>query len=57
MSYVPTPAQAPTPQASGSRSGMKILTIIGACLAILFLFVASVILVRVVAVSVSVSLA
>ena len=37
MSYVPTPAQAPTPQASGSRSGMKILTIIGACLAILFL--------------------
>ena len=37
MSYVPTPAQAPTRQASGSHSGMKVLTIIGACLAILFL--------------------
>lgn len=37
MSYVPTPAQAPTPQASGSHSGMKVLTIIGACLAVLFL--------------------
>ena len=37
MSYVPTPAQAPTPQAAGSHSGMKVLTIIGACLAILFL--------------------
>ena len=37
MSYVPTPAQAPMPQASGSHSGMKVLTIIGACLAVLFL--------------------
>ena len=37
MSYVPTPAQAPTPQASGSHSGMKVLTTIGAALAVLFL--------------------
>ena len=37
MSYVPTPTQAPTPQAARSHSGMKGLTIIGACIAVLFL--------------------
>ena len=37
MSYVPTPTQAPTPQAARSHGGMKVLTIIGACVAVLFL--------------------
>lgn len=37
MSYVPTPAPMPAQKPTGSHSGLKVLTVIGAALAILFL--------------------